>query len=451
MNPSGPLGDEEPALPWLAGLVADLDPERLAPDVVARYQGAILDLLAAYVQGRGSPTAAVFETLAERDGGVVLETGAVAAAAHALELDDVHIDVTGWHPSVAIVAPLLSVGRRDRIHGAEAFAGVVAGWELGGRIGAAMTPAHRRRGFHATGTVGAIASAASVGRAQGLDARRLAEAMGLATSMASGTFGVLGGAPEAKHLHAAHGAMAGVYAVQLVEGGLRGPAGALDHPEGFYAAFAGGDVDRARLGRPLGEPWEIDRQMVKPHACCGHTFGAIDAAVELRRTHQLDLDAIDRIEVSTYDAAAVLTDTAPTDPVAARLSIPWCVAQALVGDHADGLLGMDAFEPATLHDPRLRAVAAKVQVVGSAASDALFPARRLTRVEVPGVGHAEVHVPRGMPENPVGPDELRAKFHALVGAALSPGAAEQLEGLVTDMVATPRWADEVTEVIQAAS
>ncbi len=448
---SPPLDDDAPALPWLAELVADLDPERLPAEVRARYEGAILDLIAAYVVGRCAPSAKVFAAHAARDGGMMLETGAVAAAAHALELDDVHIDVTGWHPSVAIVSPLLGAGRRTQLHGAETFAGVVAGWELGGRIGAAMTPAHRRRGFHATGTVGPIASAASFGRAQGLDARRLAEAMGLATSVASGTFGILGGAPEAKHLHAAHGAMAGVYVVQLVEAGLRGPAGALDHPEGFYAAFAGGDVDRTRLGRPLGEPWEIDRQMVKPHACCGHAFGAIDAAGELARAHELDLDAIERIEVATYDAAAVLTDIAPDDPVAARLSVPWCVAQALTTDSPDGLLGMDAFSPSALTDQRTRTLASKVEVIGSDDSDARFPAERVTRVRIPGVGAAEVTHPRGMPENPVGPAQLRAKFHSLVGDALSPGAAEELEGLVIDMLATPRWAAEVVGVIDGAS
>jgi 2-methylcitrate dehydratase PrpD len=436
---SGTGGDRGPALRWLTGLVADLPPDELPPAILDRYRGAVLDLLAAALLGRDEPSARVFASLTggDDDGGLLVDSASTAAAAHALELDDVHIDVTGWHPSVAIVSPLLALGRHRPLHGRDLLAGVIAGWEVGGRIGAAITPAHRSRGFHATGTIGALAAAASVGRAVGLDADAMAGAVGLAASMAGGTFGILAGAPETKHLHAAHGVLAGTYAVLLTQAGFRGPAGTLEAPEGFFRAYAGGDVDLDRLYRPLGESWEIERQMVKPHACCGHAFGAIDAAVALRREHPLDVSAIDRVEVHTYDAAAVLTELHPDDPVAARLSVPWCVAQALLDDDPDGLLGMDAFTPAALEREDVHALAAKVEVRPWPESNAAFPAQRRTRVAVPEVGEAAVTYPRGMPENPVGADELRLKFRSLVGDRFGPETVGRLEELVDGLLETP--------------
>jgi 2-methylcitrate dehydratase PrpD len=218
----------------------------------------------------------------------------------------------------------------------------------------------------------------------------------------------------------------------------------------FFTAFAGGDVDRARLTRPLGQPWEIHRQMVKPHACCAHAFGAIDATVELMRSRPFDPATVDHIEVSTYDAAAVLTDREPADPVAARLSIPWCVAQAALHPGAPGLLGTGAFTHEALADPVARAIAAKVEVLGSEESDAVFPAQRRTRVEVVGHGGAEVRTPRGMPDNPVSVAALRRKAHALVDEVLGAEAADELEGLVAEMCTVPRWAEAVHTVLIGA-
>lgn len=444
MELSTTTGEPQPAQPLLlqlTGLVGEAEPAGIPREIRDRYADAILDLVGAMLLGRDTPTARVFAAVAGGSGDGALLSGAAAdaAAAHALELDDVHIDVTGWHPSVAIVSPLLALGRARHFHGRDILRGVISGWELGGRIGAAMTPAHRARGFHATGTIGALAAAASVARASGLDAEATSGAMALAASMAGGTFGILAGAPEAKHLHAAHGVMAGVYAVQLTEGGLRGPLGTLEAPEGFFTAYADGKVDRGRLLRPLGEPWEIERQMVKPHACCGHAFGAIDAADELRRSRDFDPQALERIEVYTYDAAAVLTERHPKDPVSARLSVPWCVAQALSGEHPEGLLSMDAFTDESLSRDDLHAIADKVHVLAWGESNEAFPGQRRTRIVADGVGDAEVHYTRGMPERPVGREALRTKFRTLVASKFGNELAAAVEGLVDDIDDTPDW------------
>jgi len=442
-------GDGAPVLELLAGFAASIDAATLPEDTAASYRIALLDLVGAWIVGRDTDSARVFGAVRGEGSGtgdLLLAAAEAAAAAHALELDDVHSDVTGWHPSVAAVPPLLALGQRTPLHGADVLAGMVAGWEVGGRIGASITPAHRLRGFHATGTVGTIAAAASVGRARGLGAGLLAQALGLSTSLASGTFGVLAGAPQAKHLHAAHAALAGLLAVDVAVAGLPGPVGALDAPEGFLRAFSDGEHDHERLTRPLGAPWEIDRLMIKVHGCCAHSFGAIDAAHELRLAHPDVIDGDGPIDVHTYAAAAVLDDLRPTDPVGARFSIPFCVAQALHAYSPEGVLDLAAFDESELGREDLLRTAARVRVHRWDESDAAFPTRRRTRV-VAGDVSAEVEQPRGMPENPVSREVVRAKFAGLVTPRLGRERTEQVAALVDAVATTPDWVGELHRAI----
>ncbi len=438
-------GENVPALVRLATLAQGIDATTLPSETAAAYRIALLDLVGAWIVGRDTESARIFASVRGEGtgtGDLLLSAAGHAAAAHALELDDVHSDVAGWHPSVAAVPPLLALGSRTPLHGADVLAGLVAGWEVGGRVGASISPAHRLRGFHATGTIGTIAAAASVGRARRLAPELLAQALGLSTSMASGTFGVLAGAPQAKHLHAAHAALAGVLAVDVAVAGLPGPVGALDAPEGFLRAFSDGEHDEARLTRPLGQPWEIDRLMIKVHGCCAHTFGAIDAAHDLLLAHPDIVEGDGPIDVHTYAAAAVLDEQHPTDPVGARFSIPFCVAQALHAWSPEGVLDLAAFEEPALSRPELLRTAARVRVHRWDESDAAFPQRRRTRI-VSGQMVAEVEQPRGMPENPVSQEVVRAKFMGLVAPLLGRDSALAVAALVDAVASTPDWVGEL--------
>lgn len=431
----------EPALRTLARIASGIDVASVPTETLAAYRVALLDLVGAWIVGRSTDSATAFRAVRGTGGGtgdLMLAAAEEAAAAHALELDDVHSDVAGWHPSVAAVPPLLALGQRRPLHGADVLAAMIAAWEVGGRVGASISPAHRLRGFHATGTVGAIAATAALCRALHLDPSLTTSALGLSTSLASGTFGVLAGSPQAKHLHAAHAALAGVLAVTTAEAGMPGPEGALDAAEGFLRAFSDGEPDRERLVRPLGSPWEIDRLMIKVHSCCAHAFGAIDAAHELVRSRPEVLELDGPIEVDTYAAAAVLDEVGPTDAVGARFSIPFCVAQTLHGWNPDGVLDLAAFDDAQVRRDDLLATAARVRVHRWDDSDAAFPQRRRTRVRVGGAA-AEVDQPRGMPDNPVSASVVRAKFLGLVVPVLGERRAQQVIAHVEDVAGSPDW------------
>jgi len=105
--------------------------------------------------------------------------------AHALQFDD-GIRCAQGHPGASVVPASLASGEVACASGPELLSAVVAGYEVFARVGEALNPSHLRRGFHPSGTAGAIAAAAAAGKALRLEEAQLADAIGLAGSVAGG-------------------------------------------------------------------------------------------------------------------------------------------------------------------------------------------------------------------------------------------------------------------------
>src|SRR5438270_4321599 len=102
----------------------------------------------------------------------------------------------------------------------------IFGFEIEGRLGRAMNPRHYRRGWHCTSTLGTIGSAAACARLFGLDRARIAHALAIAASSASGlkeNFGTM-----VKPLHAGLSARSAVLAAELARAGMTASAAAID-------------------------------------------------------------------------------------------------------------------------------------------------------------------------------------------------------------------------------
>ena len=448
----------------LGDMAASIDARAIPKETRDRYKDALLDFLGALLAGRSTSTADIFTEVGTTLGGngpsrvlgssvflsPLMAAAANAATAHALEVDDVYVDVTGWHPGATVIPAVLAVADQNGLDGESIFEGIVAGYECGARIGSVMAAEHRRRGFHSTGTIGSLAAAAGAAHALGYSGRDIGSALGLATSLASGTFGVLAGAVSAKHLHAAHAALAGVWAAALVEAGFHGPLGALESESGFYQAFAGGVSDIDAVTRPLGNPWAIERQWVKPHACCGHIFAVIDAVQAIGAREPLSLGQVSRVDVDTYKAAAVLNEPQPETPLEAQFSIPFCAALAIDERRSGGPLAPPDFEPERIRDPELRRVAKTVVVNLDESSEAAFPAKRHTTVTIVDTADNSyqhtVDYPRGMPDNPLSGSEVRAKYRALAEEAIG-DRAEDVEKLVDAILEEDSWSHLLGDAI----
>ncbi|HRD59457.1 MAG TPA: hypothetical protein PL137_01010, partial [Nocardioides sp.] len=111
---------------------------------------------------------------------------------------------------------------------------------------------------------------------------------------------------------------------------------------------------------------------------CGHTFAAVDAALDLR-AQGLDARRIRSVEVDTYQVAIDVAGGRSVDTAGeAKFSVGYCVGAAL----SLGTVGMDAFDQRHLDDPALRWFAANTALAADPQMDATFPGRRQARVVV---------------------------------------------------------------------
>jgi 2-methylcitrate dehydratase PrpD len=208
-------------------------------------------------------------------------------AAHALDFDD-YEDPGATHPSAVLVPALLALGEERQAPGGDLLDAYIAGLEIIVRLGAAVNLSHYHRGWHATGTLGAIGAAAAAARLLKLNVRDVGYAIGLAASMASGfksQFGTM-----AKPLHAGLAAKAGVLAASLAAEGMTASAEVFDGEWSILRLMAGPEAEGfAGALRDLGDPLAIESYglVIKPYPCCGYIHGTLDGILDLRRAEGL--------------------------------------------------------------------------------------------------------------------------------------------------------------------
>jgi 2-methylcitrate dehydratase PrpD len=424
----------DPATRWAAAQAA----EPLEPDIAHHAIRAVIDWVAATIAGGGlAPAIALRDALADETtaGGARLlpdgravppRTAALinATAAHTAEVDDIFRDGI-YHPGAPTIAAAIAVGESRGISGPGLLAAVTVGYEISNRIAAAVQPSHYRF-WHTTGTVGTLGAAAAAGAVLQLDPGRFQHALANATTMAAGLQQAFRAEAMSKPLHAGHAAEAGTLAALAAAAGLTGAADALEGPAGFAAAMSDG-ATLDGIFDDLGARCTIAETTFKNHTCCGHTFAAIDAMLELKASHGLAPAQVERIEVATYGTAVEVAGILdPTTAFEAKFSLPYVVGAAL---HL-GSVRLAAFEPAPLADPALQATVRSIALSVDPALDEGFPGRRGARVTVHTTDGRELTsrrpTRRGDPDLPLTDDELDAKFVELVSEPLGTDRARRL-------------------------
>jgi len=398
---------------------------------------AVIDWHAALLPGAVTAPATLLEHALAQDldrGGARLALGRRATArtaalinataAHTMEVDDIYRDAI-YHPGAPTIAAALAVAEESGASGEEFLRGVIVGYEISTRIGVAMGRAHYRY-WHNTGTIGSFGAAAAAAAILGLDATRFAHALATVTTFAAGLQQAFRMDSMSKPLHAGHAAEAGLLAALAAGAGVTGSLDVIEGVAGFGRAMSDApDWDRATA--TLGTDFHITRMTFKNHACCGHTFAAIDGALELQRRLGIGAADIARVAVGTYrPALEVAGYQHPSTPAEARFSLKYVVATALT----HGSVRLAAFEPARLADPATRALMDKIDVSVDAELDAAFPAQRAARIAIEtkdGRRGAYLQPTRkGDPDLPLSDGELREKFLELGAPIVGDTAARAL-------------------------
>ena len=352
------------------------------------------------------------------------------ALAHALDYDDTNHPAYA-HPSAVIVPALLALVPRVRATGAQVVDAYIAGFEVFGKLGRAMNTQHYKRGWHATGTFGALASVVACGRMLGLDHRAMVMALGIAASSACGLRANFGS--MTKPLHAGLAARAGLQAALLAQAGFDASAQAMDHGYGYMNVFNAGIGHDPSPLLAMGTGLEILTEhglALKPFPACGATHPGIEAGLLLHA--QLRGEAIASVRAGVCEMAlAPLIHVMPHSPLEGKFSLHYCLAAALL----DGEVGLSSFTAAKLTDPRIRALIPRItmEVDDDLRADPEFA----TRVEVVTEAgrRLERFVPLavGKPARWFSVERMRSKFTdcaaGVLGEPACAAAFEALRGL----------------------
>lgn len=420
-----------------AQYAAGFHSQPLSPEVLHHAKRAVIDWYASLFPGlSAAPVRLLEDTLAEDldRGRARLAQGRLATAraaalingtaAHAAEVDDSFRDAM-YHPGAATIAAALAAGHDIGATGLQFLRGVVLGYEVSTRIGVVMGRPHYKF-WHSTGTVGTFGAAAAAAGLLALDEPAFAHALATAATFAAGLQQAFRMDSMSKPLHAGRAAEAGLLAAQLAGRGLTGSLDVLDGEAGLGRAMSTGP-DWTHIGATLGQDFHITRLTFKNHIGCGHTFAAIDGALELQRMHGIEAKDIARVRIATYRPALdIACYQSPGTANEARFSLTYVVATALV----HGSVRLAAYEPARLGDPATRALMERISVAVDPGLDAAFPGQRSARIEIHmRDGRVLSHLQpnrKGDPEQPLTDAELESKLVELASPVIGGNGARAL-------------------------
>lgn len=369
--------------------------------------------------GAGSKRAPLFlDGRSVSPGGSALALGMTIDSIDAHDGNKLTKGHTGCHQLPALLATSVAEGAEDP---SEFLAGLIVGYEIATRAGIAL---HETAcDYHTSGAWGAVGAAGLASRVLGLDALTTFEAMGIAEyhGPRSQMMRVIDHPTMLKD-GSGWGAMAGVSAAYLAADGFTGaPAVTINDPA----------LDH--LWDDLGSRWIIFEQYFKPHPICRWAQPAVEAALNLRRMHDLDATSIAQVHVETFHEAARLATALPETTEQAQYSLPFPVAAALVR----GQLGASEVTSDALQDPIIQSLSQRVSIGEDASHNQAFPGNRFARLTI------ELHdgrrlvsedtEPRGDPEDHLDDAEIRSKFatfaHPVVGAVRSNALETTIDGL----------------------
>ncbi|PYM66097.1 MAG: hypothetical protein DMD79_03585 [Candidatus Rokuibacteriota bacterium] len=414
----------------LLQFVAETGFDDLPKPVVEVARLAALDWWGVTVAGAAEPVARrLGEVLNEPPGPAsVLGTARTASpvtaallngiAAHALDYDDVHLDLPG-HLTAPILPGLVALAETRRLGGGPVLGAFALGAEVMCRVAQALAPGHYRAGWHATATLGRLGGAVAAARLLGLDADGLDRAVGLAAAQLGGiheSFGTM-----AKPFQVGRAAADALLAALAAAGGVTAPTGLLD--QRGWASRLGPDWRPAALTERLGERWALAEIVFKRYPCCFATHATIQALLALApRTAPATIEAVElRVSPTTLRVANQLD---PTTGLGGKFSVTYCAATAL----ARGRVAEADFADDAVREPHVRALAARVRVEPVASLDEMR-AQAVIRLTDGSTREAWADLRAGAE-----PERLRIdlgqKFEVLVAPSLGRARTVALRGVL---------------------
>ncbi len=341
-----------------------------------------------------------------------------AAAGHAMDYDDTQLSTTPdrtfgllTHPTVPVLATALAIGERSGASGQAFLEAFLIGFEVECKIAEAIDPAHYRRGFHSSGTIGTFGSTAAAAKLLKLTPSQIRHALTIASSLSAGirvNFGSM-----TKPLHVARAAENGVFAAELAARGFTGGDEGLDGQWGFFQVFGGG-IDPDRLIPVIGKTYTIVDPGVsfKPYPCGSLSHPSIDAMLKVVVDNDLKPQQIKAVRLrAANNILEPLRYGIASNELEAKFSVPFLMSAIIVRRRA----GLREFTDEFVTSAPVQQMMARVRGVFDPAIEAQGYDKMRSIVEVDLtdgrtlVQQADERY-RGGPQKPFTREELHGKF-----------------------------------------
>lgn len=429
----------------LARFAAALRYEDIPAEVIAHAKLCLLDGIGVCLQGSALPWTRILQATVEMEGGKPAASlwgtglkGSVSQAAlvngtagHAFEMDDMHKESI-LHPN-SLTSPIaLGYAEAEGATGRDMLTAIVAGYEVGTRVGNAATMALFLDGFHPQGTSGTFVAAAAAGKMRGLDAGQMQNCFGIAGSCAAGLMAAQEGA-MVKRLHAGRAAQSGVLAAELAARGFTGISNILEAGYGGYLSSFSSRPVPEKLTLGLRTTWETLNVGFKMYPTVTSIHSALDSLRILMAQHKLTADDIATVDVSCSHMTHVHTAWAykPAGITAAQMNLFYGLAVTAL----NGKVTVADITETRLADPKILEFITRITAHDDAAIEAMGPAfRHACRMTVTTragqkLFHEEL-ARRGSPENPVSAAEVQDKFRGNVAGLISDAEADRIIAFV---------------------
>ena len=409
----------------LARAIVACAPER-EPRALEVAHRLVLDIAGLCVAARHEPYVAAARAAIDQPGPCVVigseatlgVEGAAfvnGTAAHGEDFDDTY-EGGPIHAGAVIVPAVLAAAQRHNASGADLLRGIAVGVEVMCRLCAVAPMKVHQAGFHPTAVFGAMGAVAGVGAMLRVPERVLVNAFGIAGSLASGIIEYLAEGAWTKRLHPGWAAQSGYRAVRLALAGFEGPRTVFEGQHGFFNGYANtrdGDFEAMLDG--FGQRWLWTTIAFKPYACGTMAHPFIDCARAWAR-RGIAPERIARIECETAEGIVhrlwepLAVKRAPQNGYAAKFSIPYAIAVALVHDDA----GLGQYGDAQVKQAAVLGLAAKVAYIVDPANP--YPRQFTGHLRVT-LDDGTVHEHRqaffkGGAEHPLSDADLAHKFFA---------------------------------------
>jgi 2-methylcitrate dehydratase PrpD len=379
-------------LEQLADALLDLKSETLPLEVQAKACLCVADALASALDGIDEKQAARARGVITLGAGCVIwGTGhrarvqdaafANAIATHALIEDDIY-RLGSIHPAGTVIPAAIATAEMVRSSGRDLLRAVVLGYEVIGRISSLLlrSESFMARAFRPTSLFAPFGAAAAAGILLNLEPRQLAGALGLAGNLSGGLrqWGAEG--TYDPYVAVGSGVRNGITAAEFAGADLGGSLRLLEAEHGFIHAYGNDEVDPAQLLRGIGQEYVLTNVTFKAAPSARFVQPAMQLTQRLKADKALVAEAVDRITVYTSQHNKTIPGADYRGPfenaIQARMSYQFTVAAVLLYGRASQA------EFRSFDDPRVAALAKRIDVVMDPALDAEFERTLATGVRI---------------------------------------------------------------------